>query len=426
MAMSDVPVTLDASSVLHHAVTDGVQLGPTTAPPSELAPTSRRDLWQALGMFAVVAALVWFAVWFGNAHLGHDAWEPHRPGIAGGQLFEGWARWDAAWYRTIVREGYVYYPDVQSSVAFWPSYPIVVKAFSWLFPSIFITGSVLTLVSGASLAVLFRKWAGMFLAPAAAVTALVLLLVYPYGWYQYGAVYADALFVAAAVGAFVLVERDRLFWAGMVGIIATAGRPAGLVVAGALVIRVIERRNATRGEHGLRAAFDPRGLHRSDARILVAFAGVGAWCAFLWVRFGNPLLFATVEGSKGWDQGAGPSTWLKFKLIETIEHHAFSPKAANLVAQGVLVIGGLALVPAVRRRFGWAYALYVLGVCGMALVGTKDFMGSGRYLLACFPLFAVLGDLLASRRQLRLVLVPASLVALLGMAMLFGRGSYLS
>jgi hypothetical protein len=38
----------------------------------------------------------------------------------------------------------------------------------------------------------------------------------------------------------------------------------------------------------------------------------------------------------------------------------------------------------------------------------------------------VLGDLVASRRRLRLVVVPASLVALLGMAMLFGRGSYLS
>jgi hypothetical protein len=92
----------------------------------------------------------------------------------------------------------------------------------------------------------------------------------------------------------------------------------------------------------------------------------------------------------------------------------------------VLVLGGLALVPAVQRRFGWAYALYVLGVCGMALIGTKDFMGSGRYLLSAFPLFAVVGDLLCQRRGLRMVLLPASLVVLLGMAMMFGRGSYLS
>jgi hypothetical protein len=422
--MADATVPAGASSVMDHALDEGVFVLPVEAP-VEAPHTSRRELVHALMLFAAVGALVWLAVWFGNAHLGHDPWFPHRS-VAGGQLFEGWARWDAVWYRTIVREGYVYYPGVQSSVAFWPSYPVVVKAFSGLFPSIFITGTVVTLVSGATLAVLFRKWAGMFLAPAAAATALVLLLVYPYGWYQYGAVYADALFIAAAVGAFVLVERDRLFWAGIVGIVATAGRPAGLVVAAALVIRVIERRNAARGERGFRAALDPRGIRRSDAPVLLAFAGVGAWCAFLWVRFGNPFLFASVEASNGWDQGAGPRTWLKFELIEVLEHHPFSLNTLNLVAQGVLVIGALTLVPAVKRRFGWAYAMYVLGVCGMALVGTKDFMGSGRYLLSAFPLFAVAGDLLCRRRSARMVLVPLSLVALVGMAMLFGRGSYLS
>lgn len=382
--------------------------------------------WQAVALFAAVGALVWIAVWFGNTHLGHDPWFPSRPGIAGGQFFEGWQRWDAYWYRTIVREGYVYYPGVQSSVAFWPSYPIVVRAFSGLFPSIFITGSVVTLVSGATLAVCFRRWAGLFLKPAGALTALLVLLVYPYGYYQYGAVYADALFIAAAVGAFLLLERDHVFWAGVVGIVATAGRPAGLIVAGALVFRVIEKRNTAHGERGLVAAFDPRGLTWRDSPILLAFAGAGAWCTYLWVRFGDPFLFASVEGAQGWDQAAGPGTWLKFRLIETIQHHPFSPSTINLVVQGLLVIGGLALVPAVKRRFGWAYALYVLGVCGMALVGTKDFMGSGRYLLSAFPAIAALGDILSRRKGVRAAVLPLSLVALLGLSMLFGRGSYLS
>ena len=71
------------------------------------------------------------------------------------------------------------------------------------------------------------------------------------------------------------------------------------------------------------------------------------------------------------------------------------------------MLGGLALVPAVKRRFGWAYALYVLGVCGMALVGTKDFMGSGRYLLSAFPAIAALGELLSTRRGLRRRRAPA-------------------
>ena len=423
--MSDPTLPVHAASVLD-APREGRSGALTGVRRVDGATSAPAPWWQALALFAAVGALVWVAVWFGNAHLGHDPWYPSRPGIAGGQFFEGWQRWDAYWYRTIVREGYVYYPEVQSSVAFWPSYPLVIRATSWLFPSIFITGSVVTLVSGATLAVCFRRWADRFLAPAGALTALLVLLVYPYGWYQYGAVYADALFIAATVGAFLLLERDRVFWAGVVGIVATAGRPSGLIVAGALLFRLLERRNTAHGERGLVATFDPRGLGWRDSPILLAFAGAGAWCAYLWARFGDPFLFAVVEGAKGWDQAAGPGTWLKFRLLETIQHHPFSPVTINLVVQGLLVLGALALVPAVKRRFGWAYALYVLGVCGMALVGTKDFMGSGRYVLSAFPALAAAGDLLAARRGLRAVVLPASLVVLLGLSMLFGRGSYLS
>ncbi len=382
--------------------------------------------WATVGLFAAVAMLVWIAVWIGNVHLPHDAFFPSRPGIAGGTWFEGWARWDASWYRTIVREGYVYYPGVQSSVAFWPSYPMVISLVSWAFPSIYIAGSMVTLASGAVAAVAMRRWSGLFLTRSAAVAAVVVLLLYPYGYYQYGAVYADALFGAATIGAFLLLERDRLFWAGVVGMVATAARPSGVIVAVALVLRLVEKRNAATGATGLQECFRLRILSLRDTPLLIALAGVGGWCLYLWVRFGDPLLFAAVEADKGWDQGAGPSTWLKFRLWEDIEHRAFSGYTLGLIAQGLLVLGALALVPAVKRRFGWAYAAYVLGVAGMALVATKDFQGSGRYMLAAFPALAAFGDLVVTRVRLRAVLAPLSLLFLLGLAMAFGRGSYLS
>ena len=386
-----------------------------------------------LTMFAAVAVLVWIAIWVGNNHFAHDAFFPSRPGIAGGTWFEGWQRWDAYWYRSIAREGYVSYDGVQSSVAYWPSYPLVLRSVSWLFPSIFITGSVVTLCSGAAAAVLLRRWVGVFLPRAAAVTTVVLFLVYPYGYYQYGAIYADALFVAATIAAFLLVERDRLFWAGVVGLVATAARPAGVVVAVALVLRLIERRNLIRRGADpagpgagvtLRQRFDPRLLRRSDAPLLLAFGGVGAWVLFLWVRFGDPLLFATVESN--WGQGAGPATWFKVRVLEELRDRPLSAGTIGHVVQGLALFGALALVPRIVRRFGWAYALYTLGVVGLALVGTKDFQSSGRYLIGAFPCFAVLAESLAARPPLRLVVLVASSIALVAMAVAYGRGTYLA
>jgi hypothetical protein len=80
----------------------------------------------------------------------------------------------------------------------------------------------------------------------------------------------------------------------------------------------------------------------------------------------------------------------------------------------------------VKRRFGWAYALYCLGLIALPLLGTKDFFGAGRYLLGTFPCFVVAAELLVSRRRLRAVLVPLSLMVMLSFAVAFGRGSYLS
>ncbi len=392
-------------------------------------PAGPGRFWVPLAMFFAVAVLVWIAIWYGNTHFTHDAFFPSRPGIAGGNWFEGWQRWDAYWYRTIARDGYVYYPGVQSSVAYWPSYPILVRALSWAFPSIFITGSIVTLCSGAAAAVLLRRWAGVFLPRAAAVTTVALFIVYPYGYYQYGAIYADALFVAVTIAAFLLVERDRLFWAGVVGIVATAARPAGVIVAVALVLRVIERRNLARASTAEQSIsfwkrFDPRVLGWRESPVLLAFGGIGAWSVFLWVRFGDPLLFATVESS--WGQGAGPSTWFKFRIFEELRDRPLAAGTAGHLVQGLLLFGALALVPRIVRRFGWSYALFTMGVIGLALVGTKDFQSSGRYLIGAFPCFAVLAEPLVARPPLRALILIASLLALIVMAAAYGRGTYLA
>ena len=83
-------------------------------------------------------------------------------------------------------------------------------------------------------------------------------------------------------------------------------------------------------------------------------------------------------------------------------------------------------MPRIVRRFGWAYALYTLGVIGLALVGTKDFQSSGRYLIGAFPCFAVLAESLAARPPLRFVVLALSLTALAVMAVAYGRGTYLA
>jgi len=409
---------------------------------TDAAPTlvGRGHWWLPVVAFVGVGLVLWLVVGFSAAHFSRQVLYPVPGSFRGGPFFEGWVRWDAYWYRTIVREGYDYYPNVQSSIAFWPSYPIAVRGVSGLFPSIFISAVLVTVAAGFTSAVLFYRWCLRFLSPRAAATALAVLLVYPYSWYLFGAVYADALLLTATLAAFLFLERDRLWLAGLAGMVATAAKPTGIVVGIGLVAVLIEHRNraagtidrplpeARRARFGasLWHRFDPRVLRRSDAPIALAFAGFAGYCAFLGLRFGDPLLWSKIEGVKGWDQPPGPQTWLKFNFFKIESEHFTSAFANSVLLCALLALGAYFLLPRIARRFGWGYAVFSLLAITMPVLGTKDFLGVGRYLLVAFPMFAAFGDLLSEHRAVRRVVLVASAAALVAFTSLYARGFYLA
>jgi hypothetical protein len=294
-------------------------------------------------------------------------------------------------------------------------------------------------------------------------TALLVVLLYPYAWYLYGAVYADALFLLAAAGAFLLVEHDRPVLAGIVAAVATAGRPVGTGVILGLVAVVLERRQVIEilfldrvRDVGWREAWtETRGRRRSfatglfgvhlapgrlrwrDAGVLLSAAGLGAWMWFLGSTYGNPKLFVDVQSAPGWVQPQGPHTWFKVPWLANVrhlpeyfanphEHWDLMLLTSGWTFQAVLVLGSLCLLPLVIRRLGWGYAVYVAGVVAIPLLGTKDWQGTGRYLLAAFPVYFVAGGWLATRPRLRVAVLATSGAILVFLTSAFARGFYLA
>jgi hypothetical protein len=381
--------------------------------------------WVTLLGVLAVAGLVWLVVWASAEHLprANDLY-PRPRGVPGGMAFEGWVRWDAYWYRSIVQDGYVYYQGVQSSVAFFPAYPLLLAAVHWAFPSTFVAGTVITLTAGVGALVLFRRWVGTFVSSPGATAALALLALYPYAYYLYGAVYADAVFLVAAVGAFLALERDRVLLAAVLAAVASAARPTGVVVAVALVLRLLELRNA--GAVQWRNRLDVRSLRPRDLTVVAGFGGLAGWMGYLAVRFGDPLAFSTVQGAKGWDQPSGPATWFKLGFFRNVFTNPGNSYTWSIVLSAAFAVGVLALSVVVWRRFGWAYGAYCVMVVALVVVGSKDFMGTGRYLLGAFPAFAAAGALVGGRPRLRWGLPAASGVVMVVMASAFARGTYLA
>jgi len=395
--------------------------------------------WRAvLGAFALVTvALSMIVAW---AERGRPA-ANDSPFLQGPAWLDGWFQYDAGWYLGIATHGYAYTPGQQSSIAFFPVYPLGVRGLGVLLGDYQVAGELLAVLAGAAAVLLFGRWAWTRLPRPSAVTAIAALMLYPYSLFLYGAMYADSVFLLTAIGSFMLLER-RWYWAaGLVGALATAGRPVGIAVAVGLVVRTLEllaedRARAASASGASSPGFDdavPRRTWRDLVRalrdvrwrqsgVVLSAAGLVAWCVYLAVEFGNPLAFVEVESAPGWNQGVGPKTWFKITYLGTLVKGPYGI-AALLTLQAIACVCAALLLRRVWRRFGWGYAAYTVVVLLIPILGTKDFMGTGRYVLVAFPIFAAAGDFLAStrRRWVRWLVLGACAVLLIVLTYLFGQ-----
>jgi hypothetical protein len=339
---------------------------------------------------------------------------------------EGWYRWDGGWYARIARTGYTYAgPHRSSAVAFFPGYPLAMRVIGGVVGDPVLGGILITFCAGALSAVLFVRWARPLLGEPAARWGLVALLVYPFAFYLVGAVYSDALYLAAALAAFTLLEEGHPGWAGVIGIIATATRPVGLALTIGLVVRAVERSRPHGGVTG-RPALASR--WRAVAAVTISTLGAAAYTTLLWIDFREPFAFARVADAPGWDHRLAWATILKRDALHLITHPAFDVDHTRVMLQTATTLVAVALVPLVVRRLGWGYGIYCLLTVGVPAASAPAFIGLGRYILAAFPCFAVAGLTLSQpgRRPLGLTVLVTSGLILVALTSFFARGAYLS
>lgn len=373
----------------------------------------RRDLTRVVALYAAVFVVLLVA---GNVafHLlphtdpGHR-WPDHP-------IIETLARWDTGWYFHIAEDGYFYDgPGKQSAVAFFPAYPAATRVLAFVVRDTIVAGVLVTLASAIGAFWLFFRWAADKLGRDKAWIATVLLALYPFSYFLFGAVYSDALFLLSALAAFSLLERDRPVLAGIAGMVACAGRPVGLAVLAGLVAVTLQRRGRLQA------------LRLRDAGVLLAGLGFVAYIAYLAWQFDAPLAFAKVQTAEGWNRQISLEMILKVDFYRRWRDFGVTLVTVVLTFQALLSIAALALVPVVWRRLGWGYAVYVLAVLGLPLATSSDFLAMGRYLLPAFPVFAVAGDLLARRPRPQVAGVLAVNAALLvWLTTLFARWFLLS
>jgi hypothetical protein len=384
--------------------------------------------WPSL-FFLSVAAVLFVVVWIGHSAFPDSPEAVPRPVTSLDSVLGGWAQFDAGCYAGTAENGYWFVPGAQSAVAFFPAYVLAIRTLTPLTGTPATAGMLITFACGFGVALLWWTWLRLRVSPAARRLCFALLLLWPYAWYLYGAVYADALFLVASLGSFVLYEYQRPVLAGLAAAVATAARPVGIAVLIGLVGCVLEHRLRQEGRapeerlaRGRIGHTWVRNFRLSDAAVLLGLLGLAGWCLYLWIRFGDP--FAFVSAQQGWEQGQGPETWFKLTLLELFGD--LRPYTIRIIPQAVATLAFLGLVPAVVRRYGWGYGLYALAVVGIPFIGSSTLQGLGRYLIAAFPVFAWIGEWLAPRPRLARAAIVISAIGLVIGAALYSMGWYVA
>jgi hypothetical protein len=368
---------------------------------------SRRELPGLLLVAATVVALATVgAAWRPTAPISEDlpAFGPVR----------ALTHWDSGWYAAIARDGYFYRPGQQSSIAFFPLYPLAISSLMRVGVNRWVAAVCLSLVFGVAAVLLFSRWARR-VREAHASTAVWLLMLYPFSVYLYGIAYSDGLFLLCAVAAFLSLEEDHPQLAAVFGALATLSRPVAPAIIVGLLVRSVERRRA-------------RGLEVRWVDLVPGLAGLGllAWMLYLEARFGDALAFVHVQTAPGWNDVTDWERWLKFTWFREVLPSSSPLVVLRLGGHALAALVGLALVVPTWRRLGHGYGVYVLLAVGLPLVSSKDFQGLGRYLLAAFPLFLTAASLVhGSTRGRRAILVAfGGLLAFCAVA--FGAGGYVA
>jgi hypothetical protein len=374
------------------------------------ATLDRRTPWAAAALDALVAVLTVHLVPKGTAFLSNVLFPTARPRpfpmpFEAAKFAETFAAWDSGWYFDIARRGYYWNASGQSSIAFFPLYPMLMRALAWPFGgsdrALWTAGIVLSYSSlFLGLAVLHRLTAKTFGNRETARRTLLYIAVFPFAYF-FTQVYTESLFLLTSVSAVAAAVGSRWGWAGFFGALAALTRPNGILVAVPLGLLALAGRPR------------PAELMRRATALALVPLGFGAFCAFAFRLTGDPLGWLRAQAQWGYTVGNRP--WVELmRLLDGLEKQGLygyffsDPLAPYYFLHGMVALAFVALTPSVFTRVGPALGAYVAVSLYLPLTGNA-LEGIGRYAATLFPVFMLLGTI-TSRRVHEAILIGSALV----------------
>lgn len=299
-------------------------------------------------------------------------------------LLNGYFRWDAAWYASIVKKGYKFSEEHSSNSAFYPLLPGLTRGVASVLGDWRVAALVVVNVGALGLVSALERLSALELPKIDARTVSHLLLAFPSSFFLVS-FFSESVFLVCAAFSMLGYVRQRYVSAGIWGMLAMLSRSTGLVLAIALLTDLIWRHVQGKQPLTWRALW-----------LALVPAGLGVFAMVLWAQTGEPLAF--LKAQEFWrPDSALPWT----PLVKSLAGFEWDlPRSAKNVQRlldsgaALFVLSSAALMAAARWRP--CYWVYTLGVVVLPLC-TGTMMGMSRMCLAAFPAFLFWASVLDSR-----------------------------
>lgn len=354
-----------------------------------------RAAWRSSAAVAVAVRVAFIVVavvatWFLAAREG-------TPGIG---VFDMWRRWDAHHLLTIAEHGYTAPQSDPHAAAFFPLFPLSVRALLVVGLSPTVAGMAVALAASVVAGAYLYRLAEDDVGEGSGGRALLYMVLFPTAVFLI-APYSESLFLAGAIAAFYYARRHSWHLVGIPAAVAMGSRAAGVFLLIGLAVEFLRQRD-----------FSSERIANAALALVLGLLPLLAYGAFLSQAMGDPFEFLTAQ-SEGWGRRfVGPFTSFTTTWNTWNEGHATNWLMAWRV-EIVAAAGGVIFTTWAAVRREWGYAAYMACLLG-ALMTSSWYYSIPRMLLSMFPIYLLLASLTRDRPSLHdgILIVLAPLAAL--------------
>ena len=325
-------------------------------------------IWLA-SRFAVLVVVAGSAAWF---------FAPDGEVVP---YLDRWQQWDFHHYWGIALWGYADEPTGVPAEAFFPGFPATLWLGDLMGVRHVLMGLLVSVLAGGVAALALRRLGDLEGGPGTGRLAVLLWVLAPPAVFL-AAPYTEALFLAAAVPAWLAARRGHWHWAGLLVALSCTVRVNGVFLAAAVAVEFLT---------------SPHRDWRRLPWLALPAVPLGAWTVYLYQLTGTWDAWLTAQ-ARGWGRHF---TWPWDAFARTWQAAFGGGQSPNYAwmfrVEIAAVLVGVVLIVALACWRRWGAATWV-GLNVVALATSTWYFSVPRSTLLWWPLFITLAMLAARRR----------------------------